>query len=232
MSKKQLPIIHANSIVKYLNTMHLGEEYVIPSGTKGHCLYVTLHKFSDSEILVRIDNKLLSGGIDSTIHNRHPYTIDVKEFFWESYNAQGVKLDTPIEVPCTNTKIKSYPLALINLNNADEVEALSLYISKILITETKEFSYIYGASLPNKVKLAYDTMPDMIKAYVDSWPYHYIQETATNNCTLSSYSLGISVRHGIDFFEWLTAKEEGLLPHTTRIEERYHNIPQQPYNKS
>ncbi|MFN8911357.1 MAG: hypothetical protein ACK5V4_01135, partial [Alphaproteobacteria bacterium] len=120
-------------------------------------------------------------------------------------------------------QIKSYCLALFNLAQDSDRKILASYIEKLFVIDSnsRKLAHVYGRDLPDKVKLTYGTMPYLIKTYVDSWPYHYMQAAETNNCTLSSYSLGIANRHGMEFFEWLMSKEESLLPPMTTISHHY-----------
>jgi ankyrin repeat protein/Trp operon repressor len=190
-----------DSFGEYLESLHEHllsykekEEFIFTSATTGssppaitgHCMYVALSKLDRNNVLVRIDNRWLSGNFDSVIHGKLPY----KE----------------------GNSIKPCCMGTFNLEH--DKETLFSYIKDILrlLPNAQKCSYVYGKDLPKKIAIPYTQLPPEVKEYIETWPYHRIQGATSNNCTLSSYNLGISVRQGMEFFEWLRGKEEQLAP--------------------
>ncbi|MDF3047934.1 MAG: hypothetical protein K0R73_1052 [Candidatus Midichloriaceae bacterium] len=179
---------YSEEIVLYLANSKIGEEYIIMSGSSDpdHCMYVALHKLNEKEILVRIDNRFLAGLSDSKKHGKAPY------------QAGG--------------DIRSYCVGIFDLIGDREI--LIEYIKKLFAHDVAsvKFPHVYGDHLPSNIALCYEKLPEEVKKLIKSWSPHTIQEKGTDNCTLSSYNLGISVRHGMNFFEWLIGKEQQLAP--------------------
>ncbi|WP_039455429.1 NACHT domain-containing protein [Candidatus Jidaibacter acanthamoebae] len=186
----------AKAIINKLLSLSIGEEYVIRTGYSeheveglngravvkpGHCLYISLAKFSEDRIIARVDNRWIEAGrIDGVAHSRY------------------TKLEGGMR------KIKSYYIGSFKLE--EDKQELTQYIIGVIqaIFSRPEniengLSNIYGIELPEHIK---NISNDALN-YIETWPYHTIQSNDNGNCTLSSYNLGISVRHGLEFFEWL-----------------------------
>lgn len=179
---------YLESVYKKLLGFGAGEEFIFTSMTyePHHCMYISLYKLNQNDVMIRADNRYLDGKYDSAIHGKAPYEAD--------------------------GEIKSCCIGILNLR--DYKEALLYYISNIFKNGygNEKFPHIYGRYLKKEIAIAYDKLPIEIQNYIREWPYHRYQATTTNNCTLSSYNLGISVRQGMEFCEWLIGKEQQIAP--------------------
>jgi hypothetical protein len=198
---KDLADTYSKEIITHLAILQPGKEYIIASGSNApeHCMYVALYKLNEKDILVRIDNRFLAGFADSKKHGKAPYKI--------------------------GGEIKSYCVGIFNLIH--DRELLVEYIKKLFTHEAAEikFPHVYGDYLPNNITLSYKEFPGEVQTLIQSWSPHTIQEFGTDNCTLSSYNLGISVRQGMEFFEWLRGKEEQLAPPLSSVNPGYKACP-------
>ncbi|KIE06252.1 hypothetical protein NF27_AQ00010, partial [Candidatus Jidaibacter acanthamoeba] len=174
----------AKAIVKKLVELKVGEEFVIRSGYEGnpgHSLYVSLVKMSNDNVIARVDNRWIKEGrVDGEVHKH--------------YTKQEGEL----------RKIKSCYIGAFRLGRDEEpltqyiVDAIQSMFLRSSQTE-KGLSNIYGVNLPGRIK----NISGEVTSYIESWPYHTIQSHDNGNCILSSYNLGMLVRHGEEFFEWL-----------------------------
>ncbi len=189
---EKLERVYADAIVRHLCTLTKGEEYIVTSVSGEHCIYVALHKLDEKTVLVRIDNRWLTGGLDNKTHGKPPYKI--------SGNI---------------VKIKSFCVKSFNLES--EASLLTDYIFTLFTQklDNARLLPIYGSAIP------YKDLQEGIQKQVDTWPYHVIQADGNYNCTLSSYNLGISVRQGMKFFEWLIGKEQQIIPPLTSVNKPY-----------
>ena len=177
--------IFFESIVSNFALLKVGEEYIIPSGYAGHSIYVAFYKLNKDKLLIRIDNRFESIHIPKTCIEQ----IEGKQ------------------------QIKSYCLGVIDLNNECSQEHLKKYV-KDLVNINKRFSeqspIIYGFNLPNTIQYNNNLARNIVDT--KKWPWHPVQQPSTNNCIISSYNMGISVRQGMDFFSWLIDQEWRLGP--------------------
>ncbi|KIE04689.1 hypothetical protein NF27_GM00010, partial [Candidatus Jidaibacter acanthamoeba] len=176
------------AIVKKLVELKVGEEYVIRSGYEGnpgHCLYISLVKMSNDNVIVRVDNRWIKEGrVDGEVHKH--------------YTKQEGEL----------RKIKSCYVGVFRLGRDEE--QLTQYIAGVIqsmflsLTQIgKGLSNIYGVSLPGCFK----NISEEVASYIESWSYQTIQSHDNGNCTLSSYNLGVLVRYGERFYNWVLAYE-------------------------
>ncbi|MDF3048222.1 MAG: repeat protein [Candidatus Midichloriaceae bacterium] len=174
------------SVYNKLLNFKKGEEFIFTSMTYNphHCMYVSLHKLNKNDIMIRSDNRYLDGKYDSAKHGKKPYKV--------------------------SNKIKSCCIGIFNLRNNKDI--LAFYIKNIFKNGygDEKFPHVYGKYLQEEIAIPYEQLPIEVKNYIEEWPYHRYQASATNNCTLSSYNLGISVRQGMEFCEWLIGKEQQI----------------------
>ncbi|MBA8667617.1 NACHT domain-containing protein [Holosporaceae bacterium 'Namur'] len=91
--------------------------------------------------------------------------------------------------------------------SVEGIDDLAQYIMRVIqamfISPEEGLKNIYGVNLSANIR----NITREIGSYIESWPYHQIQSEDNGNCILSSYNLGISVRHGEGIFQWLTTYE-------------------------
>ncbi|MDF3047828.1 MAG: lyase domain protein repeat-containing protein [Candidatus Midichloriaceae bacterium] len=202
----QIELTYAKAITECLNKLEKGKEFIVLASKlgSGHCIYAALHKLEDDTILVRIDNRYLFFN-NSLQHERSPYVLtQIVE------NKFNIILETEQEVIKEQKillKVKPFCSNIFQLKGNNE--SLVSYIKDLFclsVDDNFREKHIYDNSIKFK------DLPEEALNQVNIWPYHLVQEVGTNNCTLSSYNLGISARHGMEFFEWLIGKEQQLAP--------------------
>jgi len=208
--ENEIELIYSAAIKENLINLEKGREFIVLVSKfgAGHCIYAALHKLQDDAILVRIDNRYLFFN-DSLRHTCAPYvltqTIEGQfNIILELDEKEELK---EIKEPKRMLKIKPFCSNILKLK--DNNKFLVPYIRGLFclnVTDTERENHIYGNSIAPE-KLSAEAL-----VQINTWPYHLMQEQGTNNCTLSSYNLGISARHGMEFFEWLIEKEQQLAP--------------------
>jgi hypothetical protein len=207
--ENQMNLVKARveGIIFKLNEMLVKDDFTINSGYEGyrdtsrnidipgHAIYVTIHKLTNNRVLVRVDNRYLNCGIVRKLHGREPWCTNKEDKRIKPYCTGVFNLDT--ELPELYNYIKD-----IILINADAENIISI---------EQKCGIIYGISLPGSVR----NIPGDLNEYIENWPTHPRQTIHGRNCTISSYNLGILVRHGEEFFKWLKDTELTWAPTIT-----------------
>ena len=184
LGNKHLFQIKAKRIIEYFGCLNNKEELIIRTGSEGHCIYVGFYKSGDDQILIRIDNRLVS--------------------------SSKIQKDC-IKHGERNIGIKPYLLGVFDLNDNEIRILLETYITGLFDSAKEgriQFPHIYceNTLLPSK-SILYDQLSSETREYISAWSYENEQAIDTNNCTLSSYHLGILTRQGREFSDWLLDKE-------------------------
>ncbi|MBS0236391.1 MAG: HEAT repeat domain-containing protein [Proteobacteria bacterium] len=189
----------AEGIIQYLINLKVNQEYIISAGYQnpGHAIYVSLHKLSMKEILIRVDNRWLfptGDKADSKIHKALPWYRELQ--------------NNPIP------QIKSCAIAIFQLDQ--DHKELEKYVYHVLNTEYindngEVLSYIYGTYLNETLRVRINN-PLLQQKIEKEWQYHNIQADANRNCILSSYNLGLSTRISKLLFNQLQEEEMREVP--------------------
>ncbi|ETO05574.1 hypothetical protein RFI_31820 [Reticulomyxa filosa] len=152
-------------------------------GHKGHCIYLSLCKISDS-IIVRVDNRWMKTVPSNTPHPRNEQRI--QPYVVAYFPCNGKNIDR------NKSWLKDYIKTATELKSANENDSMShLYCSDKKINR-----------LP--------PCEGDVSAIVNNWPYRPVQ-TDANNCYLRSHNVGYRIRTGDHIYEWLYDEERKSL---------------------